>query len=111
MRSSFSEDIFENSPAVILCDNMLEVFLRKGCIGTKDGIGSGLGKCPVHDDVSLAGFVMGEFSHRRYQKVNKVFGCINMVEVRENRVLLFDGGCDFQSNLIINDFRASVCCT
>ena len=62
--------MFKHSTSVILRDDVLEVFLGSR---TKDSIGDGLVKCLGHDDVSLTGFVMEEFSHRRYQKVKKGF--------------------------------------
>ena len=52
------EDISKRSPYVILRDDVLEGFLGKECIRTKDGVGNGLGKYSGHDDVSLTGFVI-----------------------------------------------------
>ena len=53
MRGSFSEDMLRHSTSVILRDDMLEVFVGQGCGSTKDGIGNGLGKCSVNDDLIL----------------------------------------------------------
>ena len=39
----------------------------------EDGVENGLGKCSVHDDVSLEGFFMEDFSHRSDQKSKKGF--------------------------------------
>ena len=33
------------------------------CRGAEDGVGGGLGKCLLHDDIGLAGFVVEYFSH------------------------------------------------
>ena len=79
---SFVEDMFENSPDVILRDDVLEEFLGKGCGGTKDGVENGIEKCLGHYGVGLSGFVMEEFFHRRGNNKNNVFKGINMVEVR-----------------------------
>ena len=73
------EDMFQHSLAVILHDDMLKVFVGKGCIGENNGVVNGLGNCSGHDDVGLAGFVMEEFSHRRDQEAKKLFGGIIMV--------------------------------
>ena len=73
MRGSFAEDTFKNSPYIILCDGVLKVFVGKGCVRTKDGVGNGLGKCSRHNDVSLTGFVMEDLSHRREQEAKKGF--------------------------------------
>ena len=43
-RSPFEEDMFEHSPYVILCDDMLEGLVGKGCRGAEDGVGDGLDK-------------------------------------------------------------------
>ena len=84
MRGYFAEDMFKISPYFILRDDFLKGFLGEGCSGTKDGVGNGLGKLSGNDDADLAGFFMEEFSHRRYQKVKKGIGGINMTEVQEN---------------------------
>ena len=84
IRGCLAEDIFKHYPDIILHDEALGEVLGKGCIGTKDKVGNLLDKCLVHDDVGLTGFGMEEFSHRRYQRVKKGFGGINMVEVQEN---------------------------
>ena len=73
MRGYFAEYMFKYYPFIILRDELLEGFVGEGCDRTKDGIGNGLGKSSVHDDVSLTGFVMEELYHRRKQKVKKVF--------------------------------------
>ena len=65
MRGFITEYMFEHYPANILRDDMLEVFLGKGCSRAKGGLGGGLGKCLGHYDVCLSGFVMGYFSHIR----------------------------------------------
>ena len=51
----------------------------KGCSRYEDGVGGGLGKCVGHDEIFLTGFFMEYFSHRRYQKMKKLLGGINMV--------------------------------
>ena len=71
--------MLKNSPAIILCDDMLGVLVGKGCKVDEDGVGGGLGKCLGHDDICLTRFFMEDFSHRRYQKVKKLLGGINMV--------------------------------
>ena len=88
-------------PSVILCDDILEVFIGYGCGRTKDGIGNVLDKCPGYDDLTLTGFVMEEFSQRRNQKAKKGFLWINMVEVRKKITCLLDGVCEVQDNFII----------
>ena len=65
MRGSFSEKMFKHYPAVILCDDMLEVFVGGECSRKKDGVGNGLGKCSGYNNVSLKVFVMEELFHRR----------------------------------------------
>ena len=60
-----------------------------------------LGKFSVHDNVDLEGFFMVELYHRRDQKLKKVFGGINTVELQDNVEWLIDGGYDAQSNFII----------
>ena len=77
--------MFKHYPSVILRDDVLEGFVGKVCIGTKDVIGCGLGKCSVNYNVGLAGFVMEKLSHRKDQNANEVFGRINMVEYQDNR--------------------------
>ena len=70
-KKSFLQDMFENSPAVILHYYMQQVLVGEWCRGAEDGVGGGLGKCLLHDDIGLAGFVVEQFSHRRDQKVKK----------------------------------------
>ena len=72
-RGSFVEDMFNDSPSVIFRDERLEGFLGKGCDWTKYCVDNGLGKFLGHYDVSLTGFVMGDFFHIREQKVKKGF--------------------------------------
>ena len=67
----------------------------------KDGIGNGIGKCLVHDDIGLSGFSMEFFHRRRDQKVKKGLGVINMVELRKNRALLLDEGYGVQVDMTI----------
>ena len=47
--------------------------IGKGYNRMRYGVGNGLGKCPLHDDMTSIGFVMEEFSHRSEQKVKKGF--------------------------------------
>ena len=47
------EDISEYSPAIVLCDDMLEVFVVKGFRRSKGGIRGGLGKCSGQENVGL----------------------------------------------------------
>ena len=58
MRGCFLEDMFKQFPYIILCGDMLEVFVVKECGITIAGVGDGLVYCPVHDYVSLTRFVM-----------------------------------------------------
>ena len=58
MMSLFVEDVFEHYPAVILRYEMLEGLVDKGYSGEEDGIGYGLSKCLVHDNIGLEVFVM-----------------------------------------------------
>ena len=71
--------MFEHYPSIILCDDILGEIVGKGCSRDEDGVGGGLGKCSGHDDIFLTGFFMEYFSHRRYQKMKKLLGGINMV--------------------------------
>ena len=48
---------------------------------------------------------MEYFFHRRDHKVKNGLGGINVVELLNNRAQCFDGGCDVQSNFIVNCFR------
>ena len=73
MRGSFLENMFNNYPSAILRDDMLEGSVVKGCGRKKDVIGNGIDECPGHDDVTLTGFDMEYFSHKRYQKVKMDF--------------------------------------
>ena len=57
----------------------MEGFVGEGCIRAKGGVGDGLGKCLVHDDVGLEVFSVAKFSHIRDQKVNKGLVGINLV--------------------------------
>ena len=93
IRGPFAEDMFEHFP-YFLRDDTLEGLVGKGCSGAEGGVGGVLGKCSVHYDIGLEGFVMEEFSHISYQNVKKWIGRINMVKVIKNMVLLLDGGCD-----------------
>ena len=45
IRGSFVEYMFKNSQYVIVCDEVLEVFVGWGCCRTKYVIGDGLRKC------------------------------------------------------------------
>ena len=51
---------------------------ERGVTGQRMNFGNRLGKFPVHDNVSLIGFSMEEFIHRREQEVKKGFGWIKM---------------------------------
>ena len=73
IRGSFAEDMFKRSLYVIIRDDLLEGFVGKGYNRMRDGVGNGLGKCPLHDDMTFIGFVMEEFSHRSEQKAKKGF--------------------------------------
>ena len=58
IRGSFSEDMLNLSPYVILYDDLLEVCLGEGCSITKDGDENIPVKCSGHDYVSFTLFVM-----------------------------------------------------
>ena len=58
IRGSFAEYMLKHYPSVILCYDVLGVFVGEGCGSTKGGVGNGLGECLGHDDVSLTGFFM-----------------------------------------------------
>ena len=79
MRGLLAEDMFDHYTSVILCDDMLEGLIGKGYRRVEDVVGGGIGKCSGHDNIGLAGFVMGYLFDRRDQKVNKGLGGINMV--------------------------------
>ena len=63
----------KHSPSLILHDDVLDVFLGKGCVRNKYDTGNRLGKFSGNYDVSLTGFALEEFSHRRDQVVRKAF--------------------------------------
>ena len=71
MRVSFAEEMFKNYPSIILCDDVLEGFVGKGCGMTKDGVGNDLDRCLGYYDVGLTGFFIEELSQRRDQKVKR----------------------------------------
>ena len=52
----FAEKLFEDYPAVILHDDLVDGLVRKGCSGAEDGVGGGLDKLLVHYDKGLTGF-------------------------------------------------------
>ena len=104
MSGSFVDNMLNNSLNIILFDDVLGGFVGEGCSRTKDGIGDGLGKWLGHDYVSLTGFVMEKLSHRREQKVEKLYWGINMEEVRDNMMLFLDGGYEVQGNFTMNCF-------
>ena len=52
-RGSFADEMFDHSSAVILRDDLLEVFVGDWYVRTKGGVGNGLRKLLVHDYVDL----------------------------------------------------------
>ena len=73
MRGYFAGGMFNHSPSVVLIDDLLGLFVGERCGRTNNVIRGGLSKFSGHDDVSLTGFVVEEFSHRRDQKMKKGF--------------------------------------
>ena len=69
MRGYFAEDILKHYTSAILRDDVFGVFVGEWCTRMKDRVGNSLGECLLHDDVSLAGFVMEELSHIRDQNL------------------------------------------
>ena len=55
-RGLIEEDTFEHFPVFVLCDDVLEGLVGKGCSRTEDGIGYGLGELLVHDGIGFQDF-------------------------------------------------------
>ena len=86
MRGPIAEYMFENFPYFILRDEMWEGLVGEGSTREEGIVGGGLGKCLVQDGIVLTVFVVEVLSHRRYYKVRKGLGWINIVELQKNKV-------------------------
>ena len=98
---TIAEGMSDNSPEVILRDDVLEGFVGYGFNRDNYEVGDGLGKCLGNDDIGLASFVTEVLYHRREHKLSKGLRWINMKELRKDRVGLIDRGCEVQSTFII----------
>ena len=73
------------------------------CGRTKYGIWNGPGNLSGHNDVGLTEFSVEKFYRRMFHTVRNWSGGTSMMELRDNRALLLDGGCEVQINFIIKN--------